>query len=107
MEKTFRSIALAVQLKNQTWRTVEAIERIGTGLAIYNDGVEGNEASYGILHLASGLRVSPYRVATLIQAGTWIRLLLALTNWTQDKQALLGKSALPSLIEMARRQAIG
>ena len=68
---------------------VDAIECIGTGLAIQKvwDHPPGGE-DYGLVHIASGTLLLRQTVLTLVEAGMWLRKVTGVCDWTQPAHQL-------------------
>ena len=86
---------------------LEATEWIGTGLAIQHVFHPSRaEESYGLLHIASGRRLTADSLPTLIEAALWLRSIKDLTDWTQPAADLRGRGDLRTSIHAARKQAL-
>ncbi len=72
---------------NQCWE-VDAIECIGTGLAIQKVWQPLGWQDYGLVHIASGTLLLQNTVPTLVEAGMWLRKVKALCDWTQPAHRL-------------------
>ncbi|SRR5712692_8196133 len=85
---------------------VEGTEWVGTGLAIQHVFHQSRlEESYGILHIASGRRLTADTMPTLIEAALWLRSLKDVTDWTQPVALLHGREDLRNHVHAARKQA--
>ena len=86
---------------------VEGIEWIGTGLAIQHVFHPSRiEESYGLLHIASGRRLTIDSMPTLIEAALWLRFVKDLTDWTQPIADLRYREDLRACVMDARKQAL-
>ncbi len=78
-----------VMCQGRKYWEVDAIECIGTGLAIQRVWYQplGWE-DYGLVHIASGTLLLQNTVPTLVQAGMWLRKVKTLCDWTQPAHKL-------------------
>lgn len=68
---------------------VDAIECIGTGLAIQRVWYQPlSSEDYGFAHIASGALLLHNTVPTLVEAGMWLRKVKVLCDWTQPAHSL-------------------
>lgn len=86
-------------------------ELVGSGLAIQSVHDAEGLGPYTLVHISSGMLLSPYCVSTIVQAGRWIRAVAPLCDWTRSAwqvQPPAGVSAgqLARQIEEARWQAL-
>jgi hypothetical protein len=75
-------------LGDQFWE-VDAIECIGTGLAIQKVWYQPLRwEDYGLVHIASGTLLLQNTVPTLLEAGMWLRKIRGVCDWTQPAYKL-------------------
>ena len=85
---------------------VDGTEWTGTGLAIQHVFHPScPEESYGLLHIASGRRLTIDSLPTLIEAALWLRFVKDLTDWTQPAACLQSRGDLRASVHAARKQA--
>jgi hypothetical protein len=84
---------------------MEAIEWIGTGLAIQHLCHPSHlHEYYGILHIASGRLLTAGTTPTLVEAAMWLQSIKDLTDWTQPGEILQAKAELQTGVYEAQKQ---
>ncbi len=86
---------------HQFW-PVDAIECIGTGLAIQKVWYQPLcWEDFGLVHIASGCLLLQNTVPTLVEAGIWLRKVKAFCDWTQPAHHLKEQPAIKAQIYYA------
>jgi len=88
----FRNHEHTVMCQGGNYWEVDALECIGTGLAIQRVWYPPSGwmlwDDYGLVHIASGTLLLQNTVSTLVEAGMWLRKVKALCDWTQPAYSL-------------------
>ena len=88
----FRNHEHTVMCQGGNYWEVDALECIGTGLAIQRVWYPPSGwmlwDDYAIVHIASGTLLLQNTVPTLVEAGMWLRKVKALCDWMQAANSL-------------------
>jgi hypothetical protein len=85
----FRNHEHTVMCQGEKYWEVDALECIGTGLAIQRVWYQPlSSEDYGLVHIASGTLLLQNTLPTLVEAGMWLRKVRGLCDWTQPAHSL-------------------
>lgn len=92
-----------IYIPNSEGDTFEAIELVGTGLAIYQEhNALWKRDEYFLIHIASGSRLISEFVTTFVSACQWLRAIKDLDDWTQPESSFQERHDLEVLVRIAR-----
>ena len=90
-------------ISNSQGDTFEAIELVGTGLALYYEhNPFWKRDEYYLIHIASGSRLLGEFVSSFVSACLWIRRIKDLTDWTQPADRLKPRYDVALLVQAAQ-----
>ena len=90
-------------IPNSEGKTFEAVELVGTGLAIYRDhNALWKRDEYYLIHITSGSRLISEFVTSFVHACLWIRRIKDLIDWTQPEASFQERHDLEVSVRLAR-----
>lgn len=92
-----------ILIPNGQGDTFEAVELVGTGLAIYSEhNALWKRDEYYLIHIVSGSRLIGDFVTSFVHACMWLRAIKDLIDWTQPEESFKPRRDLEKKVKLAR-----